>query len=67
VRIEYRDIPPQIFISQTNSFFAGQHLPRGFKVEVAWERVLSPEEIELEGRRQSNQLAVANNEHSVSI
>ena len=54
VRVEYKDTPPQVFISELNAFIAGRHLPRGFKVELAWERVLSPEEVQLEEQQQSN-------------
>ena len=47
--MEYQDTPPQVFISELNSFIRSrQQLPRGFNVEISWERVVSQEEIDLE-------------------
>lgn len=53
VKVEYKDIPPQIFISQLNQFIRDHQPPRGFKVDISWERVLSTEEVELEEQQQS--------------
>ena len=52
VRVEYDDIPPQVFISELNKFIRDHQPTRGFRAEIVWERVVRPEnEIDLEERQ----------------
>ena len=53
VRVEYSDIPPQVFISELNAFIRDHQPPRGFRAEISWERMVPPEEQEQEYRLQS--------------
>ncbi len=55
VRVEYKDTPPQVFIAELNSFIRSRQPPSGFRTEISWERVISPEERDLEEQHQSRQ------------
>ena len=46
--MQYRDVPPQIFISKLNKFIRENQPPRGFSANISWERVTTEEEQDLE-------------------
>ena len=48
ITVQYRDVPPQVFISKLNRFIRENQPPRGFSAHVSWERVISEDEQELE-------------------
>ena len=53
VRVEYKAIPPQIFVSQLNAFLRDPQPPSGFRAEIFWERIVTTEEAEMEEQQQS--------------
>jgi len=53
VRVEYKAIPPQIFVSQLNAFLRDLQPPSGFRAEIFWERIVTTEEAEMEEQQQS--------------
>ena len=46
ISVEYRDIPPQVFISKVNKFFRENQPPGAFSAKVFWQRVIPEEDRE---------------------
>ena len=51
--MQYKDVPPQVFISKLNKFVRENQPPGSYSATIAWDRVVTAEEQEVEDLQHS--------------